>query len=885
MDDGPRTTRFRFCLWLIRAIGVIVPRRLRADWRQEWEAELRFRESLLAEWDSMNWRGKLALLWHGLGAFADALWLQPRRWEDEMFQDLRFGVRMLVKNPGFTLAAVLSLAIGIGANSALFSVVNGVVLRPLPYSEPEGLVRIWGQKPRAGMDQMPLSAGSVNEWREHAQSFAGVAAYYQTASVFTEGGEPEQVMGASITADLFPLLGLRPELGRVFTQAENKSGDKVVLISHKLWQQRFGGDPAIIGRSITMDHTNHATVVGVMPPGVSFPGQSEFWRPESVTAKGRHDMRMLSVIARLKPGVTVARAAAEIEQLNQQLLRQYPNEYEGWGVTAQPLHDSVVGKVRQSLLVLFGAVGFVLLIACANVANLLLARGAARQKEIAVRAALGAGRLRLLRQMLTESLLLAALGGGFGLLLAYGGARALVALKPSNLPRLDQVGVDGRVLGFTMATSILVGLVFGLIPALQHSRPDLNTALKSGSKLASSAGGNPLRRYGLRGVMVTLQTALAVTLLIGAGLTIKSFVKLRQVELGFDPTNAVMLTIAPPFNRFPKEEQTLDYYQRMVDALKTVPGVNAVAAATTAPTAGAFMRSGILVAGRPKPTNADAQLAFVTITSPDYFRAVGALLRRGRLFTENDNESSPHVALINETMARGIFADADPIGQRISLRGEPDNLFEIVGVVADVKQFAVDQENKAAFYLPMRQRETAFMSLIARSTIAPESLIPALRARIREVDQFTPITRVRTLEQLVSDSVGERRFYMLLLALFAGIALILASIGIYGVLAYSVEQRAREIGIRMALGAQTGQIRRMVVGQGLLLVSSGAAVGVAVAFALTRVMTGLLFGVRPTDPLTFTAIVLGLMGVGLAACYLPARKATRIDPLAALRQE
>jgi putative ABC transport system permease protein len=872
--------------WLLRLIGVIVPRRLRADWRQEWEAELRFRESLLAEWDDLGWRGKVALLWHSLGAFADALWLQPRRWEDEMFQDLRYGVRMLMKNPGFTLAAVLSLAIGIGANSALFSVVNGVVLRPLPYNEPERLIRIWHNKIRAGMDQMPVSAGSVIEWRDHAQSFAGVAAYFQTASVFTGDGEPEQVLGAGISADLFPLLGIQPMLGRGFTQAENASGnEKVLLLSHKLWQRRFGGDPAVVGRSITLDHTNHYTVTGVMPPGVSFPEVSEFWKPETVIAKGRHDMRMISVIARLKPGVSVAQAATELELINPRLHQQHPNDYDGWSVNLLALHDSVVGKARQALLVLFGAVGFVLLIACANVANLLLARAAARQKEIAVRAAMGASRLRLLRQMLTESSLLAALGGGLGLLLARWGVRALVALKPPDLPRLDQVGVDARVFGFTLATAALVGIVFSLIPALQYSKPDVHAALKEGAA-RSNAGRGP-RRYGLRGVMVALQTALAVVLLVGAGLMVKSFIKLRQVELGFDPTNVVALTIAPPFNRFENDQRTLDYYQRMLDALKTVPGVSAVAAMTGMPVGGAFMSTSLLVAGRPEPSEAesDAWRAFLTIASPDYFRAIGNPLRQGRLFTEGDNEAAPPVALINESLARAFFPSANPIGQRISMRGERDKQYEIVGVVADLKQFKVDEANKPGFYLPFRQREVAFMNLVARSTVDPAILIPSLRSRILEVDRFTPITRVRTLEQVVTASTGERRFYMLLLALFAAIAVTLAAIGIYGVMAYSVTQRTHEIGVRMALGAGSNRILRMIIGQGLLLVLTGAALGLVAAFSLTRVMTSLLFSVSPTDPLTFTVILLALIAVGLAACYLPARKATRIDPLAALRRE
>jgi putative ABC transport system permease protein len=879
----------RLYLSLITLVGVIVPRRLRADWQQEWEAELRYREELLAEWDNLNWKTKLDLLRRSLGAFWDALLLQPARLEDEMFQDLRFGVRMLLKNPGFTITAVLSLVIGIGATSAIFSVVNGVVLRPLPYREPDRLVRIWQNKTQAGVSQMPVSAGNVNVWRNRALSFETVAVFASTASIMTGETEPEQIFGANVSHDLLPMLGYQPILGRQFLAEDNKpGGEKVLILSHKLWQRRFGGDPAILGRAITLDHTNQFTVIGVMPPEASFPGKTEFWLPEKVTATDRHDMRRLSAIARLKPGVTPQMARTETTLINGQLKQQIPDDYEGWETELQPLQDSIIGKTRNALLVLLGAVGLVLLIACANVANLLLARAAARQKEMALRAAVGAGRFRLIRQLLTESTLLALIGGVGGVLLARWAVKALIALNPPDVPRLAQVNLDSRVLAFTFVMTLLVGLIFGLAPALHASKPDLNNALKEGA--ASSRGSRRprfslLRRFGLRDWVVIAQTALAVVLLAGAGLLIKSFIKLRQVELGFTPANVISLTLSPPFNRHPKDFRTMDYYRQMLDSLKTMPGVEAAAAVTGAPTTGAFMNSPILIAERGEPANIETQRAFVTVASADYFRVIGNPLKQGRLFTDDDNESSPRVAIINETMARGYFAGENPIGQRIALKGEPHKQMEIVGVTADVKQFGIAEENKAGFYQPYRQKEVAFMNLVVWTTADPATLIPALRNRISSLDKFTAITRVRTLEELVSDSVAQPRFYTLLLAIFAGIALTLAAVGIYGLMAYSVSQRTHEIGIRMALGAETGRILRLIVGQGLALILTGVAIGLAGAFVLTHLMAGLLFGISATDPAVFVIISLTLIAVALMACFLPARKATQIDPLAALRHE
>lgn len=801
-----------------------------------------------------------------------------------MFQDLRFGVRMLLKSRAFTLTAVLSLVIGIGATSAIFSVVNGVILRPLPYQQPEQLVGIFHSRPKLGVMQMVVSGGNVQVWRERAQSFADVATFQAIGGVFTGDAAPEQMMGARVSANLMPLLGYQPALGRGFLPEEEKTGnDGVILLSQQLWQRRFNGDPTVIGRSITLNHSSSYIVIGVMPPQVSYPGQSEYWIPETVTAKGRHDMRQLSVIARLKPGVTPAAAESELQLIHQQLTQQMPDAYKDWGVWSQPLLESVVGKVRPTLWMLLGAVGFVLLIACANVANLLLVRAAARQKEMALRAALGAGRGRLLRQLLTESVLLAGLGGAGGLLLARGGVKLLIALEPPNLPRLAQISVDNRVILFTFLVTLLVGLLFGLAPALHASKPDVQQALKEGG--AQNSGRRRwLRGIGMRELLVVTQTSLALVLLVGAGLLVRSFIKLRQVELGFEPAHAVVLSLIPPFNRLPKETNTFQYYQRMLDEVATVPGVEAVTATTSIPTYSAYMSSPIIIAGRAQPADQDSQQAFINVISADYFRALGNPLKQGRSFNDADNESAPRVAIINETLARAYFTGENPLGQRIALRGEPNQLIEIVGVAADVNQFGLDKETKPAFYVPFQQKDAA-PALIVRTRQDPAALVPILRERILTTDKFTAIGRVRTLDELVSASVAQPRFYTLLLMLFAGIALTLAVIGIYGVMTYAVSRRTHEIGIRLALGAESGRIQRWVIWQGMLLIAIGLALGLVAARLLTKLLADLLFGIKPTDPATFVLIAAVLAMAALVACWIPARRAARVDPLIALRCE
>lgn len=878
--------QMRLYTWILRFIGLLVPRRLRTDWRMEWEAELRSREAMIAGWKELDWKNKLDLSGHSLGALLDALWLQPRRWEDEMIQDIRFGVRMLVKNPSFTLAAVLSLVIGIGACSAIFSVVNGVLLRPLPFREPERLVQLWEDRKGDHLSQIPASGGAVKEWRLRAQSFSDIAAFYTTEAVFVgDGLEPERVLGAEISANLFPMLGLEPMLGRRFQPEENRTGiNQVIMLSHKLWQSRYGADPAIVGKTIKLDLTRQYSVIGVMPPGVTYPGRSEFWRPETKTDGGRHDIRMLNVVARLKPGATISSAESELELINKQLRKEYPEAYREWGVEMMGLHESVVGKTRLTLLTLLGAVGFLLLIACANVANLLLARAIARGREMAVRAALGAGRLRLIRQLLTESALLSLLGAAGGLILAQWTVRAFVALKPPGLPRLDQISVDVRVLGFTVSTAVIVSLVFGLAAAWRASKPDLTSALKDATTVVSSRTG-VFRRIGLRGSLAAGQLALALILMAGAGLMIRSMIKLRQVELGFNPTHTLSMEVSPLSNGAKDETFRAEFYRRLIDSLRSVPGVNAVSGSAPGLAQGAMMSSPILIAGRPKPDSPQTNIAFLTITNHDFLQIIGNPILQGRYFNTDDKLGGPRVAIINQTMARRYFPNGDAVGQRFALIGEPQNLFEIVGVAADVKQFGLIEENKPNFYLPSSQREVWNLSLILRTNAAPSTLIPLLRRRVREVDSLAVIGRIREIDEIVSDSIAQSRFYTLLLSVFAGVSLALAAIGIYGVMAYSVSQRTHEIGVRMALGAERGRVLRMVLSQGMRLALFGVAAGLVGALGLTRVLQTLLFKVQATDPITFGVVAMLLAGVAFLACLVPAQRATRVDPLLALRRD
>jgi putative ABC transport system permease protein len=871
-------------LWLIRVIGVIVPCRLRADWRQEWEAELWRRERMLAEWDRLDWLNKLELLRRSASAFWDALVLQPQRLEDEMFQDLRFGARMLRRHPGFTLIAALTLALGIGANTAIFSVVNAVVLRPLPFKDADRLVVIWESNPRNKENE--VSAANFIDWREQQSVFDQIAALSYANVVMTGGDEPERLQAAVVTPSFFSALGTQPGLGRAFLPEEGVPGAaRAVILSHGLWRRRFAADPSIVGKQVTLSGAN-LTVVGVSPPDfqLQFPTnrQVDLWLPRVFSAQlsANREMHFLYVLGRLKPGVSINQAQSGMDAVAERLARQYPNTNTGAGVKLVPMQEQIVGKVRRALLILFGAVGFVLLIASANVANLTLSRAAARASEMAIRSALGASRLRVIRQSLTESMLLACLGGALGLLLAYWGIHLLVAAGLPTIPRLKEIGIDGQALGFTLLVSLLTGVIFGLAPALQVSQPDLSESIKEGSR-ATSAGFQ--RR--LRGLLVVSEVALALALLIGAGLLMRSFWRLLQVNPGFEPAHALAMNIALPGARYGQGHQQTAFFQQALQRIESLPGVVSAGIVSNLPLSGSNMTTGITRDDRSAPAPSDVPEVDYRIASSHYFRALGIPLRAGRQFDERDAQSGPSVVIINETAARRYWPGEDPVGKRLTITENPPVSCEIVGVVGDVKHNRLDDEPRAEIYAPHSQAPASFMHIVVRTVADPMSMVAAVRREIAAVDKDQPVHDIKTMEQLFAESISQPNFNMLLLSVFAAVALALAAIGVYGVISYAVTQRTHEIGVRIALGARRADVLKMVMRQGLVLALAGIAVGLIGAFALTRLMRTLLFEVSATDPVTFVSIPLLLAAVALAACWIPARRAMKVDPIRVLRRQ
>jgi len=879
------TSHFRFWLWLIRFIGLIVPRRLRADWRQEWEAELRHREALLEEWDRLNRRNKLDLLWRSVGAFWDALLLQPRRMEDEMFQDLRFGVRTLLKHKGFTLIAVITLALGIGATTAIFSVVNAVLLRPLPFPQPERIVRLWEKRqPDDGL-RVAVRYLNFQDWRRQNQAFSHLAAYREDGFNLQAGAETQRVNGARVTVDFFHVLGMQPALGRAFsTQEDAPGGERVVILSHALWRQRFGGDAQLTGRQIKVDGQNH-TVVGVMPPGFSFPGfgyaneETNLWFPYALeappTGRGPHRLR---VLGRLQPATAVEQARAEFDTIARRLEQAYPATNKGAGVFMLPLRNFYDEDLQRPLSVLLGAVLFVLLIACANVANLLLARNAAREREIAIRAALGAGRGRLIRQLLTESLLLVTVGGASGLLLAAWGVMLLTKFGPRDIPRLQEAALDAPALVFTLAVSALTGLIFGLAPAWQRAGLDPNAALKAGARTTGGAG------HRLRKALVIVEVALAMLLLAGAGLMLKSFVRLQQVAPGFDARSGLTMEINLPPQKFARPEQRAAFLEQALARLRALPGVEFAGATHRLPLQGNSGTS-IEIEGRPVTDATPRLRANYRSVTPDYFRAMGTPLLAGRTFTDEEAWRKPAAVIINQTLARRLWPNENPLGKRIKDGAPNSDWVEIIGVAADTKENELTAEVRDAIYLPYVVSAAPAMTLALRTGVDPLSLVSAATAEIRRVDAEQAVSAINTLDGLLGEATAQPRFNAALLALFALLALVLAVVGIYGVIAYAVEQRTQEIGVRMALGAQARDVLRLILAQGLKLTLVGAGIGLLAAFALTRWMKTLLFGVSATDPLTFAFVALLLSFVALLACWLPARRATKVDPLVALRHD
>jgi putative ABC transport system permease protein len=809
-----------------------------------------------------------------------------------LLQDLRYGLRILLKKPGFTAVAVLALALGIGANTAIFSVVNAVLLRPLPFKEPERLVMVWEHNRPRGRTTNVINPGNFLDWRDQNTVFEQMASFYDDQLNLTgDAAHPEEVPVQVVSTNLFSLLGTSPELGRAFVDEEGQKGrDTVAILSHGLWQRRFGGARDVIGKTIMLNGQSH-TIVGVMPANFRFYVKQatlinkpvELWLPQVFTAdmKGRRG-RFMSAIARLKPGVTLERAQAEMNTIGSRLEQQYPEFNTGWGVNLVPLRMQMTGDMRAALFVLLGAVGFVLLIACANVANLLLARGASRRREMAIRTALGAGRARVIRQLLTESVLLAAVGGSLGLLLAVWGVDLLLTFAPKNLLGLEGIPLDYRVLSFTLGVSLLTGIIFGLAPALSSSRLNLTEALKEGTKGATGDG----HSQRLRSLFVVSEIALALVLLVGSGLMIKSFMRLQTVDPGFRAENLLTFKLLLPETKYKEPQEQTAFFKQVIERTKTLPGVKEASAASYLPFTGLAAATGFTIEGQPEPAPGQRPGVDVRVIDPNYFRTMGIPLLQGRTFTEREGSEPSNVVIINETMAQQYWPGQDPLGKRVLIQmTDPLVPTEIVGVVGDAKHDGLDREVRAMAYWPHPQLPYTAMNIILRTESDPAALVAAVEREVQAIDKDQPIADVHTMEELLSESVSRTRFSTFLLSIFAGVALVLAAVGIYGVMAYSVTQRTHEIGIRMALGAQAKDVLGMVVGQGMMLALVGIAIGLAAAFALTRLISSLLYGVSATDPLTFISIALLLTGVAFLACFIPARKAAKVDPMEALRYE
>jgi putative ABC transport system permease protein len=803
--------------------------------------------------------------------------MRPARLLEESWRDLGLAARLLRKSPGFTGVVVLTLALGIGASAAIFSVVDGVLLRPLAYRQPDRLVVIQ----ETLLPQLPEFAVSPHhyfEWKKQVSSFESLAAMHDGSYNLTGPGEPVRVSAGRVTSNTFSTLGVGPALGRDFSPDEDLPGkDHVVILSHGLWLRQFGGRPDILQQTIGLDGRPFR-VIAVMPPGFQLDGPLDLFTPAAYDDSWVHD---IGAVGRLRAGVTLDQVRSEMTLITQRLARADPDSHTGWGVKLTAMHEARVRDVRPVLWSLLGAVGFLLLIACANVANLFLARGTVRAREIAVRTAMGASRGRVVRQLVTESVLLALIGGALGVVVARLGIDALLALAPESLPRAREIALDGRALEFTWVLAVVTGVVFGLAPALQASRVSLSEALKEGRRTATDGR----RHQRLRGALVVGQVAVAVVLLVGAGLLIRSFSLLQNVHPGFRPQGALAATLSLPQSKYARGSEVSAFAERAVRQLTAIPGVEAAGACQGFQFAGIFDFVFLDVAGRPPPPTGEAPRANVFLVTGDYFRAMGIPLLRGRLVDARDSASNPRVTVINETMAKRLFAGEDPVGRRVAVAGRNDWVV-IVGVVGDARPDRLDGVVPMQAYGALAQTHADWgaLTFVVRGAAAA-ALPAAIRAAIRSVDGGQAVTSIRPLATLVASSLARQRFTMILFAVFSAAALLLAAIGIYGVMAYAVSQRTGEIGIRVALGARTGDILRLVFRQGGRLVALGLAVGLAGALALTRLLAAMLFGVSSHDPLTFAAIATLLSLVAVLACLIPARRAARVDPMTALRAE
>ncbi len=803
---------------------------------------------------------------------------------ESLFSDIRFGLRGLKSSPSTTAVALLALALGIGANTAIFSVVNGTLLTPLPYPEPERLVVVAATNPRSGLPRFSLSPPDFDDFHRQSRSFAGLAAMTMGSLNLTGRGEPEVLDVGRVSADFFPLIGLRPLLGRAFRPDEDTPASRhVVLLSHGLWQRRFGADPKAVGQSLRLDDESY-TVVGVAPSGFDFPRKRDLWVPLALEpAQAKRGAHSLTCVGRLRPGVSVEAAQSEMSGIAARLEAQYPDSNQGWGIEVLPLQQVWVEKIRPALLILLWVVAAVLLIACLNVANLLLARLAARGREISIRTALGAGRGRLVRQLLTESMLLSLLGGALGLLLASWGTRALLALNPAALPRAEAIGLDLRVLVFTLLLSVAAGLFFGLFPALHPPGASLHEALKEGGRATAGGRGSRFARQ----FLALVEVALALVLLVMAGVLLRSFSRLAAADPGFRPGGVLTLDLSPSKTRYPDPGRLSLFYRELLGRVSALPGVGRAATLSPLPLAGKTFFRGFAVFGRPV-SRSKPESATVRRASPELFRVLRVPLLRGRVFEERDTVAAPKVAIVNAQLAGAMWPHADPLGQRLTF-DDPDlagaTWMTVIGVVGNVQQQALSDDPAFEIYQPQLQEPAVETTLVVRSVRDPSALAAPIRRTVLGLDPDLPVYHVRTLSSVVDDSLAQHRLSTALLGLFAALALVLAAVGVYGVISYSVAQRTHEMGIRMALGAQRQDVLRLVIRQGMGLVGTGLLLGLAGAFFATRVLAGLLYGVTTTDPATFVSVPGLLALVALLANYLPARRAMQVDPQEALRQE
>ena len=801
-----------------------------------------------------------------------------------LLQDARHGARQLFHAPGFAAVALAALAIGIGANTAIFSVVNTLLIRPLPYHAPDRLAIIWEHNlPRDRRNNVVAPANYLH-WRDLNQTFEEIGAATMTLDMtLTGAGEPVQVPAQYVTAGFFDVLGVQARRGRYFTREEDRPGSRVVVLSDRFWRTRLDADPAVIDRVITLQGQPH-TIVGVMPPGFAFLDKDvEVWLTHGLTEAARTPRgRYLTTVGRLKPGVSLEQAQRDMSRVSRELTALFPDFNTGWTARVVPLRDQLTGEIRPALLVMLGAVGVVLLIACANVANLLLARATGRQRELAVRSALGAGRGRIVRQLMAESLVLAIGGGIAGLLLGWWTINLLRAVVAERLPiqRLEAVTIDPSVLAFTIAISLVSGLFFGMVPAVTATGGDLTDALKQGGRTGSASRGSRARA-----AFVIVEVALALVLLVGAGLLVRSFARLVNVDAGFRPERTITMDVGLPAARYAEPAQRLTFYRRLFERIDALPGVESAGAVTFLPLTGLGSATRFAVVGQPAPPRGEEPVADVRVYTRRYFEAMGIPLVRGRLFDETDPNDATNRIVVNETLANRHWPGQDPIGKRIRVSWNDERDDEIIGVVGDVRHAGLDATPRGMTYWPYTRFPSGSLSLAIRAAGDPRAMVNPVTAIVRDLDPLLAVSDVRTMEEVVSDSVAERRMTMTLLAVFAGAALLLAAVGIYGVIAYNVTQRTQELGIRMALGASRGHVLRMVVGQALALTGVGIALGGAGALAVTRVMEGMLFQVRPGDPVTFAAVAGLLALVAAAASYLPGRRATRVDPVVALRAD